>query len=126
MIKNRWAVVLVLLSTFITSGGQILLKKGASGLSLNVVEQLANLPLLAGWGMYMVGAGMLVVALKYGDLSLLYPIYSLNFIWVSIMSPYFFEYDSMNPVKWLGVAVVVVGVTCVGVGSARKARKVAG
>jgi undecaprenyl phosphate-alpha-L-ara4N flippase subunit ArnE len=123
MIKNRWAVVLVLLSTFITSGGQILLKKGASGLSLDVAAQLGNVPLILGWGLYLVGAGMLVVALKYGDLSLLYPIYSLNFIWVSVLSPYFFESDSMNPVKWLGVGVVVLGVTCVGLGSGMKTKE---
>lgn len=119
MIKNKWAIVLVLISTFITSGGQIFLKTGANSLSWDILEQLTNFPLLIGWGLYIIGAIMLVVALKYGDLSLLYPIYSLNFVWVSIMSPYFFETDSMNTIKWIGVVVIVLGVSCVGIGSAR-------
>jgi len=114
---------LVLVSTLVTSGGQIFLKMGTARLNWNLIEQLANLPLLLGWGLYIIGAVMLIVALKYGDLSLLYPIYSLNFVWVSIMAPYFFTSDSMNTVKWLGVAIVVLGVTCVGMGSARAVKR---
>jgi len=123
MDKSKWAVVIVLASTLLTSSGQILLKMGAGKLSLDLVAQLSNYPLLAGWCLYIIGAVMLIVALKYGDLSLLYPIYSLNFVWVSILSPYFFATDSMNAVKWAGVVVVILGVSCVGMGSAISGKK---
>jgi undecaprenyl phosphate-alpha-L-ara4N flippase subunit ArnE len=123
MIKNRWAILLVLISTLITSSGQIFLKAGASRLNWNVAEQLTNFPLFTGWILYIIGAIMLIIALKYGDLSLLYPIYSLNFVWVSIMSPYFFATDSMNTIKWVGVMIVILGVSCVGVGSAIAMKK---
>jgi len=123
MVGRKWAVILVLLSTFITSGGQIFLKTGASRLDWNIVSQLANTPLLAGFFLYAIGSVMLIMALKYNELSLLYPIYSLNFVWVSIMSPYFFESDSMNAVKWLGVLVIILGVSCVGIGSAKALKK---
>ena len=56
-------------------------------------------------------------SLKHGELSVLYPIYAMNFIWVSIMSPYFFETDSMNEVKWVGVLAIVAGVALIGLGS---------
>jgi uncharacterized membrane protein len=123
MIKNKWAIVLVLLSTLITSSGQIFLKTGASRLNWNLSEQLTNFPLFTGWILYIIGAVMLIIALKYGDLSLLYPIYSLNFVWVSIMSPHFFPTDSMNAIKWAGVLIVMIGVSCVGIGSAMAAKK---
>ncbi|MDD5111112.1 MAG: hypothetical protein PHG85_01045 [Candidatus Altiarchaeota archaeon] len=123
MDKSKWAVAIVLASTLLTSSGQILLKMGSGNLSLDLIAQLSNLPLLAGWFLYIVGAVMLIVALKYGDLSVLYPIYSLNFVWVSILSPYIFATDSMNTVKWAGVVVVVLGVSCVGIGSARAAAR---
>ena len=123
MIKNKLAIVLVLLSTFVTSAGQIFLKQGAAGLNLNLIEQLSNLPLIAGCILYGLGAIMLIISLKYGDLSLLYPIYSLNFVWVSVMSPWFFQTDSMNQVKWIGVVVIMLGVSCVGIGSAKAMKK---
>ncbi|MBM3309202.1 MAG: hypothetical protein FJY77_03020 [Candidatus Altiarchaeales archaeon] len=123
MIENKWPVLLVLFSTFVASTGQIFLKSGANNLNWNPIEQLSNIPLIIGCMLYLLGAIMLIVALKYGDLSLLYPIYSLNFIWVSIMSPYFFETDFMNAIKWVGVLVVVIGVSCVGLGSASDSKK---
>ncbi|MFH1836261.1 MAG: hypothetical protein ABH851_08745 [Methanobacteriota archaeon] len=67
--------------------------------------------------LYGIGAIMLIVSLKYGELSVLYPIYGLNFIWVSILSPYFFPSDSMNLVKWIGVVFVIGGVSLIGLGS---------
>ncbi|MFH1125631.1 MAG: hypothetical protein V1703_00765 [Candidatus Altiarchaeota archaeon] len=123
MIKNKWAVVLVFLSTFVTSGGQIFLKEGTYSLNWNLMQQLTNVPLIVGLVLYMIGAVMLIISLKYGDLSLLYPIYSLNFVWVSVMSPYFFNTDSMNAIKWIGVVIVMLGVSCIGMGSAKSARK---
>jgi len=123
MVESKWAVVLVLLSTFVTSGGQIFLKQGSSNLNWDIVGQIANIPLIIGCLLYAIGAVMLIVSLKYGDLSVLYPIYSLNFVWVSILSPYFFASDSMNWVKWLGIAVIMLGVSCVGVGSVRAMKR---
>ncbi|MBD3261580.1 MAG: hypothetical protein GF334_07860 [Candidatus Altiarchaeales archaeon] len=111
------AVLLVLLSTVFASSGQIFIKMGANNLSFDVVSFLLNYPLYVGYAFYLLGAALLIVSLKWGDLSVLYPIYALNFIWVSILSPMFFEADSMNPVKWLGVFLVVLGVSVVGYGS---------
>lgn len=111
------AVPLVLLSTVFASFGQILVKMGANRLVLSPVKLLLNYPLYIGYGLYLVGAGLLIASLKYGDLSVLYPIYALNFIWVSVLSPVFFDSDSMNAVKWLGVFLVVLGVSIIGYGS---------
>ena len=73
--------------------------------------------MMVGCVLYAVGAVMLIVSLKYGELSVLYPVYALNFIWVSVLSPRFFPSDSMNAVKWLGVFFVMVGVSLIGLGS---------
>lgn len=110
------AVVLVMLSTVFTSLGQISLKKGANQLVFGVFELIRNYPLILGCVLYAVGAVMLIVSLKYGELSVLYPVYALNFIWVSVLSPRFFPSDSMNVVKWLGVFFVIVGVSFIGLG----------
>ncbi len=111
------AIALILLSTIFTSSGQIFLKKGSNQLVLNVLQILTNHPLIIGCMLYGIGAIMLIVSLKYGELSVLYPIYGLNFIWVSILSPYFFPSDSMNLVKWIGIVFVIGGVSLIGLGS---------
>ncbi|MFH1787890.1 MAG: hypothetical protein ABH834_00745 [Candidatus Altiarchaeota archaeon] len=106
-----------MLSTVFTSLGQISLKKGANQLVLGFFELLGNHPLIVGCVLYAVGAMMLIVSLKYGELSVLYPVYALNFIWVSVLSPRFFPTDSMNAVKWVGVLFVIAGVSFIGFGS---------
>ncbi len=117
MKTKSWAMLMVLISTFVTSSGQIFLKKGAMGLSVDLFDIILNFPLLIGCVFYAVGAVMLIVSLKYGELSVLYPIYALNFIWVSILSPWFYVTDSMNMAKWFGVIVIMAGVSLVGIGS---------
>lgn len=117
MATSRGAMLLVLFSTFFTAFGQIFYKKASMRLDASIAHQLANYPLFAGVMLYAAGAAMLLIALKYGELSVLYPIYAMNFIWVSILSPRFFPTDSMNAFKWLGVLSVVVGVSLIGRGS---------
>ena len=117
--KSR-AVVLVLLSTLFTSSGQIFLKKGANQLVVGLSEVLGNNPLMLGCVLYAIGAVMLIISLKYGELSVLYPLYALNFIWVSILSPRFFPSDSMSALKWFGVLMVIVGVSLIGFAGRRR------
>jgi multidrug transporter EmrE-like cation transporter len=111
------AMFLVLVSTIFASSGQILVKMGANNMVDGIFLPATFIPLVFGYGLYLVGAALLIVSLKWGELSVLYPIYALNFIWVSILSPIFFTTDTMNLVKWIGVFFVVCGVSVVGLGS---------
>lgn len=129
MRTSKWAMGLVLFSTLCAASGQILIKKGVVILEPELLSDILALSLSAdvvskgimvagGYFLYALAAAMLVVSLKHGELSVLYPIYAMNFIWVAIMSPVFFpETDSMNLMKWAGVAAIVVGVTFIGLGS---------
>jgi len=116
---SRKAILIVLASTVFTAAGQILYKKGAGLLAPDLVALATNTPLMLGFASYMVGAVMLIYSLKHGELSVLYPIYALNFIWVSMLSPRFFPADSMNALKWAGVVLVIAGVSLIGAGSGK-------
>jgi multidrug transporter EmrE-like cation transporter len=115
------SVVLILLCTGVGAAAQILMREGANylpaagdgGLALSV---LTNWPLLAGYACLGLNTGLLVLALRKGQLSVLYPIIALTYVWVAILSPMFFE-DSMNFLKVLGIALIVGGVSLIGVGS---------
>jgi len=114
----KWAMGLVFLSTLLSATGQILIKTGANVLRPDILAIITNVPLIVGYCLYGLAAVMLVVSLKYGELSVLYPIYAMNFIWVAIASPIFFpDTDYMNALKWAGVLAVVLGVIAIGFGS---------
>jgi drug/metabolite transporter (DMT)-like permease len=56
------------------------------------------------------------VALRNGQLSVLYPIIALTYVWVTIISPMFFG-DTVNIYKIAGVFFIVFGVSFIGAGS---------
>ena len=117
MTTSRKSIIFVLLSTVFASVGQVFVKKGADILSFDVMSLITNYALFFGLSLYLVGAALLIVSLRNGELSVIYPIYALNFIWVGLMSPVFFSSDQMTHIKWLGLILVVLGVAFVGFGS---------
>ncbi|MFC1690540.1 EamA family transporter [Nanoarchaeota archaeon] len=118
-LKNKtrpFAILIVLLCTLLTSLGQLFLKFGANKLSLSFYAIIMNYNLIIGCFFYGMGAILLIVALKYGELSVLYPFIALSFIWVSILSMIFLS-EIMTTGKWVGIAVIVVGVSLIGWGA---------
>ena len=90
------------------------MKSGANVLaSTSPVDILTNPPLFAGYCLYGLSTVLLVLALRDGELSILYPVISLTYVWVTILSVVIFE-ESLNPFKLLGIAVIVLGVAVLG------------
>ena len=78
-----------------------------------LVALLGNLPLLLGYTMSAGTAFLLILALRDGELSMLYPIIALTYVWVNILSMYFFN-EHMNIWKASGIALVIGGVALLG------------
>jgi multidrug transporter EmrE-like cation transporter len=72
-----------------------------------------NLPLFSGLSCYGISTGLLVLALRYGELSVLYPIIALTYVWVSILSVVLLG-ETMNAFKIAGLSLIVVGVAVLG------------
>jgi len=83
-----------------------------------LLGMLANLPLMAGYCLYGLSTVLLVVALKDGELSLLYPVIALTYVWVTVLSLAIFH-DDINPWKLSGIVLIVGGVTVLGKGGRR-------
>lgn len=112
-----WAMLLVLACTAFTSVAQALYKEGVNrGLSLDFMALITNYPIILGLLCYGIGAVLLLIALKNGELSVLYPIVALSYIWVSLLAAQFFG-EPMNLYKWMGVASIILGVSFIGKGS---------
>lgn len=109
------SIILVLICTIFTSIGQVFYKFGANKLTLNFMAILTNYELIIGLILYGTSALLLIIALKNGELSVLYPIIATSYIWVSILSSIFFL-EIINIYKIIGIIFIIVGVTCVGIG----------
>ncbi|MCX6710853.1 MAG: EamA family transporter [Candidatus Woesearchaeota archaeon] len=122
MKTKLWAIILVLVCTIFTSIGQILYKIASRTLSLNIYSIITNVPLIVGLASYFVGAVLLIIALRNGELSVLYPFVSTGFVWVSILSTRFLG-ESMSMQKWAGIAVIFFGISLIGIGSNKGSAK---
>ena len=111
-----WAIALVICATFVGSWGSLLLKKGVDGISLSILNIILCKKIFLGIVLYFISSLGFVWALKGGELSVLYPMVSLSYIWVTVMS-YVFLNEQINTLKIVGVFLIIFGVILVGLGN---------
>jgi drug/metabolite transporter (DMT)-like permease len=110
MMKTAWwAVILVFISTMFTSFGQLLWKISATNLELSFFSIITNYALLGGFVLYGIALGLLLLGLRAGELSVLYPIIALSFGWVTIIS-YIFLGESINITRIIGIIAIISGI----------------
>jgi multidrug transporter EmrE-like cation transporter len=113
------SVVLVFICTILGAAAQILMKTGVNGMDhLELMRVVTNVPLMAGYCLYGINTLLLMLALRDGELSTLYPIIALTFVWVTMLSSYFFH-EPMSLNKIAGIMVIVGGVTIMGKANAK-------
>ena len=116
---RRQPVGLVFSCTILGAAAQVLMKTGANHMSHpGLVSMVANLPLMGGYCLYGLSTLLLVLALKDGELSLLYPVIALTYVWVTVLSFLIFH-DDINPWKLTGIVLIVLGVAVLGKGGKR-------
>ena len=116
--QKRRSLLMILAFTVLSAGAQVLLKFGTVELKLHptLPGLLTNFPLIGGMALYGIGAALMVVALRHGELSILYPLISLSYVWVAILSVVVFG-ETMNPYKILGICTIMAGVGVLGLGA---------
>ena len=116
MATQLWAIGLVISATLIGAFGPILLKKASAKKLSSIRELIKNYNLFLGVALYAIGTMLFIPALKGGDLSVLYPFVALSYVWVSFLSVKFLG-EKMNRFKWIGIGLIIIGVTFIGLGS---------
>ena len=94
------------------------MKTGANRLTPGLMGILTDVPLICGYSFYGLSTVLLVLALKDGELSLLYPVIALTYVWVTGLSFLVFH-DTINPFKLTGIVIIVIGVAVLGKGGKR-------
>ena len=116
MATKLWAALLILFTTLLTSSAQILYKFGIPSLEFNLMSIITNYYLIGGLLLYGIGAILMIISFRGGEVSVLYPIIATSYIWVSILSLYFLG-ETMNIFRWTGVFIIVAGIVSISYGS---------
>jgi len=128
--RSANSIYMVLGCTVFAAAAQILMKFGATHPMPKLIPGdsstwmpfsdalLHNYELLLGYVVQSGNALLLILALREGELSLLYPVIALTYVWVNLLSMYFFH-DQMNVWKAVGIALVIGGVGLLGRTSSR-------
>ena len=116
--EKRRALLLVISFTLLSAAAQVLFKFGTNRLhgQISLLLLATDFPLIFGMALYGIGAAMMVLALRHGELSVLYPLISLSYVWVAILSVAIFG-EAMNPFKVGGICVIMIGVGVLGAGA---------
>ena len=116
--QKRRSLLLIVLFTLLAAAAQVLFKFGTNRLQghVSLLAIATDFPLIGGLVLYGLGAAMMILALRHGELSVLYPLISLSYVWVAILSVAIFG-EMMNPYKIAGICVIMAGVGVMGMGS---------
>ena len=108
--KPLWPVGLTLLCSVFGALGQAFFKGASEKVGLtDPMSWIANWKLLVGLSFYGLATVLFVFALKYGQLSALYPVIAMSYVWVLLIACFYFQ-EKINVMNWVGVALIVLGV----------------
>ncbi len=118
-----WAIYIILACTIIGAFGSLCFKLGADKLKelkwrniKQILGQLINnYYLILGVFLYAVSAILYSIALKGGELSIIYPLVAISYIWVILLSKYFLK-EKINNFKWMGISAIILGIIFLGIG----------
>ncbi|MCI8320704.1 MAG: EamA/RhaT family transporter [Lachnospiraceae bacterium] len=101
--KNKKGILMMIVSSICACVGQLLWK-------LSAVEGI--MMMLAGFVLYGIGALVMIAAYRFGKLSVLQPILSLNYV-LSIVLAALVLKEEVTIIKCIGVLVLIAGVVLI-------------
>jgi drug/metabolite transporter (DMT)-like permease len=109
------SLLMVLVCTIMGSFGAVFLKLGAARINGSVLS-FANSRLLVGIALYLGSSVFYALGIRGAQLSVVYPMVSMANVWALIWSRWFFK-EPLTKEKYLGLALILLGVFFVGLGS---------
>jgi len=106
------------------TGGMSTLRRNAKGIGLmllcslclclgqlvwKLMPQVSPGYLLAGFAIYGVGAALMVIAYRFGEMSVLQPVNSVSYVYALLLAALVLH-ESFSAINVLGIAVVMAGV----------------
>ena len=110
------SMAMVLAASFVGSFGAVFLKAGALRLQRNVASVVTNWRLAAGVTFFLASSVLYIKGIKHGELTVLYPMVSLGYVWTLFWSRLFFA-EPFTRQKFFGLALIVAGIAMLGLGN---------
>ena len=115
---HKLAIGIVFVQTLLGAAAQILMKGGTQqqpgdGVFEIFMAIFSSPQLFAGYALYGLSALLMIAALKYGELSILYPVIAMTYVWVTILSVAIYA-ETINALKIAGLTSIVLGVAVLG------------
>ena len=111
--KNKFkGILFVLIATFFTALAQLSFKIGSNS-SFFLGPLPVNFSIILGFLSYAAAGLLFLFALRRGDLSLMYPFWSLSFVWVLLVSGQVLG-ESIVLSSWLGTVLIIIGISLLG------------
>ena len=108
---------LMIIVTLLNAVGSLFLKLGSKRFNLHLsikgmAATLKNWRIVSGAALYVCSAITFILVLKITDLSIAYPMSSMAYIFITILSYYFLK-EKMNRYKIIGIVLIIMGVVLV-------------
>ncbi len=111
------SIVLVLFGSFIGSFGAVFLKIGADRMHGGLWGLLKNYWLGVGIVVYLLSSVFYMMGVSQGELTVLYPMVSLGYIWAILWARLFFK-EPFTMAKIGGLLMIIFGVALINLGNA--------
>lgn len=106
--NNLVFLLLLIPASILGAIGSIFLKKGSKKITFSLKKLQDNFVAFIGLFLFGLSSVFYITALKFNDLSVVYPLSSLTYILVALFSVYFLK-ERMNKYKWIGMSLIVLG-----------------
>lgn len=113
MEQSNQSLVQISCSALLAGSGQICWKM-ATIASMSYLEIFLSPWFYFGIGLYVIATVLMILAFKQGDLSVLFAILATSLIWVNLFSIYYFESETLNNFRMMGIVLIFIGCCMLG------------
>src|SRR5438105_4896419 len=99
------SIILVLFASFVGSFGAVFLKLGAEHLKGSIARLFTNYWLATGIALYLLSSVFYMMGVAQGQLTVLYPMVSLGYLWAILWARLFFK-ESFTIFKISGLLMI--------------------
>jgi drug/metabolite transporter (DMT)-like permease len=111
------SVVYVLIASVLGSFGAVFLKLGSAKLEKGLIY-IVSWQSFAGVALYLASSVFYVAGVRNGELSVLYPMVALGYVWTLIWSRLLFG-ERITRQKLIAVFLILFGISLIGIGAQR-------
>jgi drug/metabolite transporter (DMT)-like permease len=104
--KNKIGILFILVASISTAGGQMFWKLSNGAI---------NFYLLLGFFFYFIGAVLMIIAFRFGSLSVLHPLLSIGYVF-GIFFGVLFLHEQITFMHIVGTAFIMIGAILIGGG----------